>query len=86
LKATSVSKLSDFERAKARTKLRSAEAAFRQARDLLGERRGGLGINMALINKIRAAEKSVFEARDALRKVDPTYNDLNLGSADTRLT
>ena len=72
-----MSKLSNFERAKAREKLRSAEAALKQRRDLLGDktRPRGLGINIALINKIRAAEKSVAEARDALRKVDPTFTD-----------
>ena len=72
-----MTKLSNFERAKAHEKLRSAEAALKRTRDLLGDksRRRGLGINIALINKIRAAEKSVSEARDALRKVDPTYTD-----------
>jgi hypothetical protein len=72
-----MSKLSHFERAKAREKLRTAEATLKQPRVLLGDktRPRGLGINIALINKIRAAEKSVSEARDALRKVDPTLAD-----------
>jgi hypothetical protein len=72
-----MSKLSNFERAKAREKLRSAEAALKQTRDLLGDktRPRGLGVNIALINKIRAAEKSVAEARGALRKIDPTFTD-----------
>ena len=72
-----MSKLSNFERAKAHEKLWSAEAALKQARDLLGNknRRRGLGMNIVLINRIRAAEKSVSEARDALRKVDPTYTN-----------
>ena len=72
-----MSKLSNFERAKAREKLRSAEAALKQPRDLLDDkaRPRGLGVNIALINKIRAAEKFVAEARGALRKIDPTFAD-----------
>ena len=76
-----MSKLSNFERAIAREKLRSAEAALKQTQDLLGDKnRGrGLGINIALINKLRAARKPATPSR---KSIPPIPIEVT-GSADT---
>ena len=70
-----MAKLIRFERAKAHERLRQAELVLKQARELLNANSGsrGLGINIAVVNKVRSAEKRVAEARAALKKVDPSY-------------
>jgi hypothetical protein len=60
-----------FECAKARATLRGVKLRLRQAEDLLNLNYG-IGINLALIGRIRAAEMSIAEARTTLRRIDPT--------------
>ena len=58
----------------ARQALKVAEIALADA-----ERRMdadcGVGINLALISRIRAAEKRVAKAREALRQIDPNATE-----------
>lgn len=66
-----MSDLRGFECAKARATLRDLKLSLRRAEDLLDTSRG-VGINLALIVRIRAAEMGVAEARRTLRRVDPS--------------
>jgi hypothetical protein len=69
-----MSDIISFECAKARATLRGGKLRLRQAEDLLNIN-NGIGINLALIGRIRAAEMSVAEARTALRRIDPTATE-----------
>jgi hypothetical protein len=60
-----------FEPARARHKLRQAESAVKQMLTQLVASRAGR-IDFAMVRKIGAAETRVAEAREALRKIDPT--------------
>ena len=55
----------------ARERLRDAEAALRQMQEQLGASRKGK-MDFSMVRKIGAAENRVAEAREALRKIDPT--------------
>ena len=59
-----------LELAKARQRVKRAEVALRRAKEMLDEDRG-VGINIALCSRIRAAERRVIEAREHLTKIDP---------------
>ena len=67
--------LQTYVRVTALEKLRFAELALEETRDLLSDEANplGLGIGLALVNRIRTAEKRVADALDALRKVDASY-------------
>ncbi|TIX84345.1 MAG: hypothetical protein E5V27_06735 [Mesorhizobium sp.] len=61
----------DLELARARQRLRRAELSLRRANEMLDED-CGVGINIALCSRIRAAQRRVAEARSRLMKIDPT--------------
>jgi hypothetical protein len=54
--------------------LRRAEAELADAQSQL-DLNCGVGISLALTNRVRAAEKRVEKAREALRVIDPTGPD-----------
>ncbi|BAB50099.1 hypothetical protein [Mesorhizobium japonicum] len=56
-----------LELAKARQR---AEVTLRRAKEMLDED-CGVGINIALCGRIRAAQRRVIEARERLTKIDP---------------
>jgi hypothetical protein len=68
-----VASVLDFQAARARQAarraLQDAEAALAEAQSRL-ESRSGIGINLALINRVRAAERRVDRAREALQALD----------------
>jgi hypothetical protein len=68
----------DFQAARARqaarVALKHAEAALAEAQSQL-ESHSGIGINLALINRMRAAERRVDKAREALRTVEPSGSE-----------
>jgi len=59
-----------LELAKARQRVKRAESALRRAKEMLDED-CGVGINLALCGRIRAAQRRVIEARERLTKIDP---------------
>ncbi|RUU32392.1 hypothetical protein EOC94_02725 [Mesorhizobium sp. M6A.T.Ce.TU.016.01.1.1] len=61
----------DLELARARQRLSRAELSLRRANEMLDED-CGVGINIALCSRIRAAQRRVAEARSRLMKIDPT--------------
>ncbi|WP_254018525.1 hypothetical protein [Mesorhizobium escarrei] len=64
----------DMELARARQRLNRAELSLKRANEMLDEDRG-VGINIALCSRIRAAQRRVVEARSRLTKIDPTGAD-----------
>jgi hypothetical protein len=70
--------LHDFQTAKARqaarNELRRAEAELADAQSQL-DLYCGVGISLALTNRVRAAEKRVEKAREALLAIDPTRTE-----------
>ncbi|MBB6413225.1 hypothetical protein HNQ71_005921 [Mesorhizobium sangaii] len=60
-----------LELAKARQRVKRAESALRRAKEMLDED-CGVGINLALCGRIRAAQRRVIEARERLTKIDPS--------------
>ena len=62
-----------LELAKARQRVKRAEVTLRRAKEMLDED-CGLGINIALCGRIRAAQRRVIEARERLTKIDPLAN------------
>ena len=56
--------------AKARKTLRSTALALSQAEDLL-DANCGVGINIALVGRIRAAKQRFAEAKAKLREIEP---------------
>ncbi|PAP96203.1 hypothetical protein CIT31_05835 [Mesorhizobium wenxiniae] len=64
----------DLELARARQRLSRAELSLRRANEMLDED-CGVGINIALCSRIRAAQRRVAEARLRLMKIDPTSAD-----------
>ncbi|RUV69309.1 MAG: hypothetical protein E5V25_04740 [Mesorhizobium sp.] len=64
----------DLELARARQRLSRAELSLRRANEMLDED-CGVGINIALCSRIRAAQRRVAEARSRLMKIDPTSAD-----------
>jgi hypothetical protein len=70
--------LHDFQTAKvrqaAKQELRHAEAELMDAQSQADED-CGVGISIAVISRIRAAEKRVEKARAALRAIDPTSTE-----------
>jgi hypothetical protein len=64
----------DMELAIARQRLTRAELSLKRANEMLDEDRG-VGINIALCSRIRAARRRVIEARERLTKIDPTSAD-----------
>ncbi|RWF02297.1 MAG: hypothetical protein EOS43_07585 [Mesorhizobium sp.] len=64
----------DLELARARQRLSQAELSLRRANEMLDED-CGVGINIALCSRIRAAQRRVAEARSRLMKIDPTSAD-----------
>jgi hypothetical protein len=68
-----VASVHDFQAARARqaarVALKDAETALAEAQLQL-ECYSGIGINLALINRLRAAEKRVDKAREALRTIE----------------
>jgi len=69
-----MSDLRSFECAKARATLRGVRLSLRRAEDLL-DTNCGVGINLALVGRIRSAEMRVAEARTALHRIDPTATE-----------
>ena len=61
----------DLDAVKARKRLREAETTLRQLQEQLGTSPKGK-IDFVMVRKIGAAENRVAEAREALRKIDPT--------------
>ena len=59
-----------LELAKARQRVKRAEVTLRRAKEMLDED-CGVGINLALCGRIRAAQRRVIEARERLTKIDP---------------
>nr|WP_095084650.1 hypothetical protein [Mesorhizobium sophorae] len=59
-----------LELAKARQRVKRAESALRRAKEMLDED-CGVGINLVLCGRIRAAQRRVIEARERLTKIDP---------------
>ena len=59
-----------LELAKARQRVKRAEVTLRRAKEMLDED-CGVGINIALCGRIRAAQRRVIEARERLTKIDP---------------
>ncbi len=57
--------------AKARKTLRSTKLALSQAEDLL-DANCGVGINIALVGRIRAAKQRFAEAKAKLREIEPS--------------
>jgi hypothetical protein len=70
--------LHDFQAAKARQlaqrELEHAEAALADIRSQI-ELSSGIGINLALINRVRAAEQRVDAARSKLHAMMPPSNE-----------
>jgi hypothetical protein len=66
--------LLDMELARARQRLNRAELSLKRANEMLDED-CGVGINIALCSRIRAAQRRVVEARERLTKIDPTGAD-----------
>lgn len=62
--------LMSLELATARLRVKRAEAALTRAKEMLCEG-GGVGINIALCSRIRAAQRRVIEDRERLTKIDP---------------
>ena len=60
--------------AKARERLRSTRLALSQAEDLL-DANCGVGINLALVGRIRAAKKRFVEAEAKLREIEHAGDD-----------
>ena len=60
-----------LELAKARQRVKRAELALRRAKEMLDED-CGVGINIALCGRIRAAQRRVIEARERLATIDPS--------------
>jgi|GEM_PF-3268580 len=60
-----------LELAKARQRVKRAEVTLRRAKEMLDED-CGVGINIALCGRIRAAQQRVIEARERLTKIDPS--------------
>ena len=65
--------LMSLELAKARQRVKRAEVTLRRAKEMLDED-CGVGINIALCGRIRAAQRRVIEARERLTKIDPLAN------------
>jgi hypothetical protein len=59
-----------LELAEARLRVKQAELALGRAKEMLDED-CGVGINIALCSRIRAAQRRVIEAREHLAKIDP---------------
>ncbi|PBB69885.1 hypothetical protein CK228_04515 [Mesorhizobium sp. WSM4312] len=57
----------------ARRRVKRAEVTLRRAKEMLDED-CGVGINIALCGRIRAAQQRVIEARERLTKIDPLAN------------
>jgi hypothetical protein len=55
---------------KAREALKRAKLALREAEEQF-DQHCGVGSNLPLISRVRAAERRVAEARENLRKLDP---------------
>ncbi|TIT20917.1 MAG: hypothetical protein E5W81_04270 [Mesorhizobium sp.] len=62
--------LLDMELARARQRLNRAERSLERANEMLDEG-CGVGINIALCSRIRAAQRRVTEARLRLTKIEP---------------
>jgi hypothetical protein len=66
-----IMELLDMELARARQRLIRAERSLERANEMLDDD-CGVGINIALCSRIRAAQQRVIEARSRLTKIDPT--------------
>ena len=66
--------LLNLELAKARQRVQRAELVLKRAKGMLDED-CGVGINIALVSRIRSAQRRVVEARARLRRIDPTSAD-----------
>ncbi|MER8798115.1 hypothetical protein NKH75_28705 [Mesorhizobium sp. M0984] len=64
----------DMELARARQRLNGAQLSLKRANEMLDED-CGVGINIALCSRIRAAQRRVVEARSRLTKIYPTSAD-----------
>lgn len=64
----------DMELARARQRLNRAELSLERANEMLDED-CGVGINIALCSRIRAAQRRVVEARSRLTRIDFTGTD-----------
>ncbi|ESZ07912.1 hypothetical protein X737_34040 [Mesorhizobium sp. L48C026A00] len=69
-----IMELLDMELARARQRLNRAERSLERANEMLDDD-CGVGINIALCSRIRAAQQRVIEARSRLMKIDPTRAD-----------
>ena len=68
------SNLISFDLARARDGVRKAKLALREAEAHYDEH-CGVGANLPLISRVRAAERRLEQARAALRKIDPRAAD-----------
>ena len=66
--------LLNLELAKARQRVQRAEHGLKRAKEMLDEDRG-VGINIALVSRIRSAQRRVVEARARLSRIDPASID-----------
>lgn len=61
--------LLNLELAKARQRVQRAELVLQHAKEML-EEGCGVGVNIALVSRIRTAQRRVVEARAQLRRID----------------
>ena len=61
--------LLNLELAKARQRVQRAELVLRHAKEMLDED-CGVGVNIALVSRIRTAQRRVVEARAHLKRID----------------
>ena len=66
--------LMNLELAKARQRVQRAEHVLKRAKEMLDED-CGVGINIALVSRIRSAQRRVVEARTRLSRIDRASTD-----------
>lgn len=70
----------ELELASARQRVKRAELSLKRAKEMLDED-CGVGINLALCDRIRSEQRRVVEARRRLMKIVPANNNRTLLSA-----
>jgi len=70
----------ELELASARQRVKRAELSLKRANEMLDED-CGVGINLALCDRIRSEQRRVAEARRRLMKIVPANNNRTLCSA-----
>ncbi|MER8804171.1 hypothetical protein NKJ81_22995 [Mesorhizobium sp. M0018] len=69
--------LLNIELPKARQRVKRAELSLQRATEML-DKDCGVGINIALCDRIRSAQRRLAEARERLVKIDSTCTDCGL--------